>query len=68
MRAGNRRIPPVIDPAPPLGPVLEIETDQLAALRTRLLAAGCTIEVEDPSLLCCYFRDPFGLIFNVRTC
>jgi hypothetical protein len=55
-----------LDPAPALGPVLEIATDDFAGLRQRLLAAGCTIEVEDPSVPRCYLRDPFGLIFNLH--
>ena len=54
-----------IDPAPALGPVLEVVTDDFPALKARLLAAGCVIEAEDPSVPRCYLRDPFGLIFNL---
>jgi catechol 2,3-dioxygenase-like lactoylglutathione lyase family enzyme len=55
-----------IDSAPPLGPVLEVVTDDFPATRARLLAAGCAIENEDPAVPRCYLRDPFGLIFNLR--
>ncbi len=55
-----------IDPAPALGPVLELETPDFFAMKARLLEAGCTIESEDPAIPRCYLRDPFGLIFNLR--
>jgi catechol 2,3-dioxygenase-like lactoylglutathione lyase family enzyme len=55
-----------IDPAPALGPVLEVETDDVPAMKERLLAAGCTVETEDPAIPRCYLRDPFGVIFNLR--
>jgi catechol 2,3-dioxygenase-like lactoylglutathione lyase family enzyme len=47
------------------GPVFEFLAPDLAAARQRLLAAGCVIEEENPSLPRCYIRDPFGLVFNI---
>jgi catechol 2,3-dioxygenase-like lactoylglutathione lyase family enzyme len=54
-----------LDPGPPLGPVLEVLVDDLAAAKAKLLAAGCVVEQEDPAIPRCYVRDPFGLIFNL---
>ena len=55
-----------IDPAPPLGPVLEIEVSNLAVMKERLLIAGCSVIEENPAIPRCYLRDPFRLIFNLR--
>lgn len=55
-----------IDPAPSLGPVLEVEVDDLAAMKERLLTAGCLVIEENPAIPRCYLRDPFGLVFNLR--
>ncbi len=55
-----------IDTAPALGPVFEFEVGSLSAIKARLLAEGCSIVEEDPSIPRCYMRDPFGLIFNLR--
>jgi hypothetical protein len=31
-----------------------------------LIAAGCDIAEEDPSVPRCYIRDPYGLVFNIE--
>ena len=31
-----------------------------------LLAAGCDIAEDDPSVTRCYIRDPYGLVFNIE--
>jgi hypothetical protein len=36
------------------------------AIKSRLLAAGCTIVEENPVVPRCYIRDPFGLVFNIE--
>jgi catechol 2,3-dioxygenase-like lactoylglutathione lyase family enzyme len=54
-----------IDKAEPYGPVLEFKVDDFDAAKQRLVAAGCRIENEDPSVPRCYIRDPYGLIFNI---
>jgi predicted enzyme related to lactoylglutathione lyase len=48
------------------GPVFDFLVQDMQAAKTRLLAAGCTIVEEDPSVPRCYIRDPFGLVFNVE--
>jgi catechol 2,3-dioxygenase-like lactoylglutathione lyase family enzyme len=48
------------------GPVLEFMVPDVALARARLLAAGCVVVEEDPSVPRCYVRDPQGLVFNVR--
>jgi predicted enzyme related to lactoylglutathione lyase len=47
------------------GPVLEFLVPDVEAAKRQLLAAGCTVVEEDPSLPRCYIRDPYGLIFNI---
>jgi len=47
------------------GPVFEFLVPDVAAARSRLLAAGCTVLEENASVPRCYIRDPFGLVFNV---
>jgi hypothetical protein len=34
--------------------------------RQALLSAGCAIVEEDASVPRCYFRDPYGLVFNIE--
>lgn len=55
-----------IDPAPPLGPVLEFEVDDVSATKAHLLASGCSVIEESATIPRCYIGDPFGLIFNLR--
>ena len=55
-----------IEPGALPGPVLEFLVDDVQATKSRLLAAGCTLEQEDPALPRCYIRDPFGLVFNLN--
>jgi catechol 2,3-dioxygenase-like lactoylglutathione lyase family enzyme len=47
------------------GPVFEFLVPDVGAARDRLLAAGCTIREEDPSVPRCYLADPHGLVFNL---
>ncbi len=47
------------------GPVLEFLVPDVALARTQLLAAGCVVVEEDPSVPRCYVRDPQGLVFNI---
>jgi len=54
-----------LDKAKPYGPVFEFEVADLEAAKATLVAAGCRIENDDPSVPRCYVRDPYGLIFNV---
>jgi catechol 2,3-dioxygenase-like lactoylglutathione lyase family enzyme len=54
-----------VEQGPEHGPVFEFLVPDVDAAKRRLLAAGCTIVEEDPSLPRCYIRDPFGLVFNI---
>ncbi|HEV3239122.1 MAG TPA: VOC family protein [Casimicrobiaceae bacterium] len=54
-----------VERGPRPGPVFEFLVPDVAAAKERLVAAGCSVEEEDPSLPRCYLRDPFGLVFNL---
>jgi catechol 2,3-dioxygenase-like lactoylglutathione lyase family enzyme len=54
-----------IEPGPTPGPVFEFLTDDLPAAREKLLAAGCIVVDENPTIPRCYLRDPYGLTFNL---
>jgi catechol 2,3-dioxygenase-like lactoylglutathione lyase family enzyme len=47
------------------GPVFEFLVADLEAVKTRLIAAGCTLIEEDASIPRCYLRDPYGITFNI---
>lgn len=47
------------------GPVFEFLVPNVEDAKKRLLAAGCAVLEEDPSLPRCYIRDPYGLVFNI---
>lgn len=47
------------------GPVFEFRVPDIAAAKTRLVAAGCTVVEEDPRVPRCYLRGPYGLVFNL---
>lgn len=54
-----------VEQGPPHGPVFDFLVPDVQAARDRLLAAGCTLIEEDPSVPRCYLKDPFGLVFNL---
>jgi predicted enzyme related to lactoylglutathione lyase len=47
------------------GPVFEFLVPDVQAAKAKLVAAGCAVVEEDPSVPRCYIRDPFGLVFNL---
>jgi len=47
------------------GPVFEYLVPDLAAMKAKLLAAGCILLQEDPDIPRCYLQDPFGVVFNL---
>jgi predicted enzyme related to lactoylglutathione lyase len=47
------------------GPVFELLVADVEAMKTRLIAAGCTLIEEDRSIPRCYIRDPYGVTFNI---
>ncbi len=64
LEAGAFRV--FLDRGPPYGPVFDFYVDDLAAAKARLVAAGCRMDEDDPSIPRCYVRDPFGLTFNIE--
>ena len=65
LEAGAFRL--FLEEGAPLGPIPEFLVPDVATLRDRLVAAGCTVVEEDPAIPRCYIRDPFGLVFNLGT-
>ena len=63
LEAGGFRL--YLDRGSSLGPVFEIFVEDVPAAKARLLARGCKVEAEDPSVPKYYLRDPYGLIFNI---
>jgi len=49
----------------PDGPVFEYLVDDVEKAKVALVAAGCVVVEENPSIPRVYVRDPFGLVFNV---
>jgi predicted enzyme related to lactoylglutathione lyase len=47
------------------GPVFEFLVPNVEAAKRKLIAAGCTVLEENPSLPRCYIRDPYGVVFNI---
>jgi len=47
------------------GPVFEFLVQDVQAMKKKLVAAGCVVIEEDPSVPRCYIRDPYGMVFNV---
>jgi len=47
------------------GPVFDFLVREVETAKKQLLAAGCVLVEEDPSIPRCYLRDPFGLVFNL---
>ena len=47
------------------GPVFELLVQDVQATKQKLLAAGCILVEENPSVPRCYIKDPYGFIFNI---
>ena len=56
-----------IERGPVLGAVLEVAVDDVAKAKQRLVEAGCEIVKDEPDFPRCYVKDPFGLIYNLRS-
>ena len=54
-----------VESGPDHGPVFEFLVPDVAAARAHLLAAGCSLVEEDPSLPRCYVKDPYGVTYNI---
>jgi catechol 2,3-dioxygenase-like lactoylglutathione lyase family enzyme len=62
--AGSFRL--YVEEGPPHGAVFDFWVSDLAAAKSALLAAGCTVVEENPDVPRCYIRDPYGLVFNIE--
>jgi catechol 2,3-dioxygenase-like lactoylglutathione lyase family enzyme len=49
----------------PNGAVFEFLVEDLSRTKNDLIAAGCLLLEENPAVPRIYFRDPFGLAFNI---
>ncbi len=54
-----------VEKGPGHGAVFDFLVPNKHAAKSALMAAGCTLKEEDPSLPRCYIRDPYGLVFNI---
>ena len=55
-----------VEPGPSHGAVFDFRVPEMKRAQRALLAAGCAIVEEDPSVPRCYIRDPHGLVFNIE--
>jgi catechol 2,3-dioxygenase-like lactoylglutathione lyase family enzyme len=55
-----------VEKGPEHGPVFDFLVADMPAAKKALISAGCTLVEENPSVPRCYFRDPFGLVFNIE--
>jgi predicted enzyme related to lactoylglutathione lyase len=56
-----------IERGPRLGPILEITVDSVQEAKQCLVKNGCEIIKDEPDFPRCYIKDPFGLIYNLRS-
>lgn len=54
-----------VEKGEPHGPVFDFLVPDVQAAKKQLLAAGCTVQEENPAVPRCYIRDPYGLVFNL---
>ena len=50
---------------PAHGPVFEMRAHDIAAAREHLVAAGCEVVEDNPTIPRCYMRDRYGVVFNL---
>lgn len=63
----GRHINLYIERGPALGPVLEVTVDSVEAAKRLLVRSGCQIVKDEPEFPRCYIRDPFGLMYNLKS-
>ena len=56
-----------IERGPALGPVLEVTVANVAEAKLRLVRGGCEIIKDEPDFPRCYVKDPFGVIYNLKS-
>jgi catechol 2,3-dioxygenase-like lactoylglutathione lyase family enzyme len=47
------------------GPVFDVLVADVQRAKSHLLAAGCVVVEDEPSVPRCYVRDPQGVVFNI---
>jgi catechol 2,3-dioxygenase-like lactoylglutathione lyase family enzyme len=47
------------------GPIFDFLVADVQRAKSHLLAAGCVLVEEEPSVPRCYVRDPQGVVFNI---
>lgn len=47
------------------GPVFEFLVQDIQVAKKKLVAAGCVVIEENPSVPRCYIKDPYGMVFNI---
>jgi catechol 2,3-dioxygenase-like lactoylglutathione lyase family enzyme len=55
-----------VEPGEAYGPVFEFFVADVGETARQLVANGCRIEQDDPTIPRCYVRDPNGLTFNLH--
>jgi catechol 2,3-dioxygenase-like lactoylglutathione lyase family enzyme len=63
----GRHINLYIERGPALGPVLEATVDSVEAAKRLLVKSGCQVVKDEPEFPRCYIRDPFGLMYNLKS-
>ena len=56
-----------IELGPALGPVLEVTVANVEEARRRLEKNGCEVVKDEPDFPRCYVKDPYGLIYNLKS-
>ena len=56
-----------IERGPALGSVLEVTVDSVEEAKLRLVENGCEIVKDEPDFPRCYVKDPYGLIYNLKS-
>jgi hypothetical protein len=56
-----------IERGPALGPVLEVTVESVEEAKLRLVKSGCEIVKDEPDFPRCYIKDPYGLIYNLKS-
>jgi catechol 2,3-dioxygenase-like lactoylglutathione lyase family enzyme len=54
-----------VEEGEPHGPVFDFLVTDVQRAKSDLLAAGCVLVEEQPSVPRCYVRDPQGVVFNI---
>jgi len=56
-----------IERGPALGPVLEVTVESVEEAKLRLVKNECEIVKDEPDFPRCYVKDPYGLIYNLKS-